>query len=266
MTCGTIHEDKIFKGFASGIHNLVVYVGSATGRDGIHGASMASDSFSSAQSGERSTVQVGDPFAEKLLLEATLEVLERGLVVGLQDMGAAGLTSSSFEMADRAGNGLYLNLDHVPARAQAMSAYELLLSESQERMLMCVEPAKWEALQECLKRWQLPFAIIGLVTESGRMHIVKNGVLEVDVPVAPLADQAPRYERPYEYLEKTFAEDKAFRTKLADIPLPDLLQKALHDTGAKTEIYRQYDHECQWSDRRRRQWRVFDISRTQQRR
>ncbi|RYZ49034.1 MAG: phosphoribosylformylglycinamidine synthase II, partial [Proteobacteria bacterium] len=110
MTCGTIHEDRIFKGFATGVNNLVVYVGSATGRDGIHGASMASDSFSSAQSGERSTVQVGDPFAEKLLLEATLEVLERELVIGLQDMGAAGLTSSSFEMADRAGNGLYLNL------------------------------------------------------------------------------------------------------------------------------------------------------------
>ncbi|RZA25495.1 MAG: phosphoribosylformylglycinamidine synthase subunit PurL, partial [Proteobacteria bacterium] len=242
MTCGTIHEDKIFKGYASGIHNLVVYVGSATGRDGIHGASMASDSFSSAQSGERSTVQVGDPFAEKLLLEATLEVLERGLVVGLQDMGAAGLTSSSFEMADRAGNGLYLNLDYVPARAQAMTAYELLLSESQERMLMCVEPSKWEALQECLKRWQLPFAIIGLVTEGGRMHIVKDGVLEVDVPVGPLAEQAPRYERPYEYLEKNYSDDETFRSTLAEIPFTDLLGKALDDTGFKTTIYKQYDH------------------------
>ncbi len=242
MTCGTIHEDKIFKGYASGIHNLVVYVGSATGRDGIHGASMASDSFSSAQSGERSTVQVGDPFAEKLLLEATLEVLERGLVVGLQDMGAAGLTSSSFEMADRANNGLYLNLDYVPARAQAMTAYELLLSESQERMLMCVEPGKWEALQECLKRWQLPFAIIGLVTEGGRMHIVKNGVLEVDVPVAPLADQAPRYERPYEMPKREYSLDQSFRSQLAEVSMADLLQKALKDTGSKSKIYRQYDH------------------------
>jgi phosphoribosylformylglycinamidine synthase II len=242
MTCGTIHEDKIFKGYASGIHNLVVYVGSATGRDGIHGASMASDSFSSVQSGERSTVQVGDPFAEKLLLEATLEVLERGLVVGLQDMGAAGLTSSSFEMADRAGNGLYLNLDYVPARAQAMTAYELLLSESQERMLMCVEPSKWEALQECLRRWQLPFAVIGLVTEGGRMHIVKDGVLEVDVPVGPLAEQAPRYERPYEYLERNYADDEAFRTALADIPFTDLLLRAIADTGSKATIYKQYDH------------------------
>ncbi len=242
MTVGTIHEDRIFKGYASGVHNLVVYVGSATGRDGIHGASMASDSFSSAQSGERSTVQVGDPFAEKLLLEATLEVLDRGLVVGLQDMGAAGLTSSSFEMADRAGNGLYLNLDHVPARAQHMTAYELLLSESQERMLMCVEPSKWEALQECLKRWQLPFAIIGLVTGTGRMHIVKNGTLEVDVPVAPLADKAPRYQRPFEYPSREYSKDSRFRGLVQKASFSELLTACLHDTGAKTKIYRQYDH------------------------
>ncbi|MFY7928214.1 MAG: phosphoribosylformylglycinamidine synthase subunit PurL, partial [Oligoflexus sp.] len=211
MTVGLIHEDRIFKGFASGQHNLVVYVGSATGRDGIHGASMASDSFSSQASGERSTVQVGDPFAEKLLLEATLEVLDRGLVVGLQDMGAAGLTSSSFEMADRAGNGLYLNLDYVPTRAKNMSAYELLLSESQERMLMCVEPSRWDELQNCLRRWELPFAVIGIVTDTGRMQIVKNNVLEVDVLVAPLADSAPRYERPYVRPEPRFESDKSFR-------------------------------------------------------
>ena len=242
MTCGTIHEDRIFKGFATGVNNLVVYVGSATGRDGIHGASMASDSFSSAQSGERSTVQVGDPFAEKLLLEATLEVLERELVIGLQDMGAAGLTSSSFEMADRAGNGLYLNLDYVPARAQHMSAYELLLSESQERMLMCVEPGKWEALQECLKRWQLPFAIIGIVTEGGRMHIVKDGVLEVDVPVAPLAEQAPRYERPFTYPERSYRQDEGFRSSLKSASFAELMTAALVENGDKDKIYRQYDH------------------------
>lgn len=242
MTCGTIHEDRIFKGFATGVDNLVVYVGSATGRDGIHGASMASDSFSSAQVGERSTVQVGDPFAEKLLLEATLEVLERDLVIGLQDMGAAGLTSSSFEMADRAGNGLYLNLDYVPARAQHMTAYELLLSESQERMLMCVEPQKWEALQECLKRWQLPFAIIGLVTDGGRMHIVKAGVLEVDVPVAPLAEQAPRYERPFTMPSRAYEKDESFRSAIKDASFSELLSSMLLDNGLKDRIYRQYDH------------------------
>lgn len=242
MTVGLIHEDRIFKGFASGQHNLVVYVGSATGRDGIHGASMASDSFSSQQSGERSTVQVGDPFAEKLLLEATLEVVERGLVVGLQDMGAAGLTSSSFEMADRAGNGLYLNLDYVPTRAHNMSAYELLLSESQERMLLCVDPSKWAELQQCLARWELPFAIIGLVTDTGRMQIVKDNILEVDVPVAPLADSAPRYERPYHLPTRSYAEDSAFRQKLEAMPVGEVLSAILAEDGYKQRIYQQYDH------------------------
>ncbi|WP_141736678.1 phosphoribosylformylglycinamidine synthase subunit PurL [Oligoflexus tunisiensis] len=242
MTVGLIHEDRIFKGFASGQHNLVVYVGSATGRDGIHGASMASDSFSSEASGERSTVQVGDPFAEKLVLEATLEVLEKGLVVGLQDMGAAGLTSSSFEMADRAGNGLYMNLDYVPTRAQNMSAYELLLSESQERMLMCVEPAKWPALQDCLKKWELAYAVIGVVTDTGRMQIVKNGVLEVDVPVAPLAESAPRYERPFNPPKRSYSQDTALRQKLAGIKATDLLVKMIEEDGDKDRIYRQYDH------------------------
>ncbi len=242
MTVGLIHEDRIFKGFATGQHNLVVYVGSATGRDGIHGASMASDSFSSQASGERSTVQVGDPFAEKLVMEATLEVLEKGLVIGLQDMGAAGLTSSSFEMADRAGNGLYLNLDYVPTRAKNMTAYELLLSESQERMLMCVEPAQWPALQECLKRWELPFAVIGLVTDSGRMHIVKDGILEVDVPVAPLADSAPRYERPFVKPKRSYSLDADLRKQLASLNATDLLSKILREDGQKERIYRQYDH------------------------
>jgi len=242
MTVGLIHEDRIFKGFASGQHNLVVYVGSATGRDGIHGASMASDSFSSQASGERSTVQVGDPFAEKLVMEATLEVLEKGLVIGLQDMGAAGLTSSAFEMADRAGNGLYMNLDYVPTRAKNMSAYELLLSESQERMLMCVEPQQWPVLQECLKRWELSFAVIGLVTDTGRMQIVKDSILEVDVPVAPLAESAPRYERPYTLPKRTFAVDTLLRKTLAGMKATDLLTQILQEDGNKERIYRQYDH------------------------
>lgn len=242
MTVGLIHEDRIFKGYASGNHNLVVYVGSATGRDGIHGASMASDSFSSQQSGERSTVQVGDPFAEKLLLEATLEVVERRLVVGLQDMGAAGLTSSSFEMADRAGNGLYLNLDYVPTRAHNMSAYELLLSESQERMLLCVEPAKWPELQQCLSRWELPFAVIGIVTDTGRMQIAKDNILEVDVPVAPLADSAPRYERPYQLPTRSYGEDPILRQKLGSLTPQEVLAALLAEDGFKERIYRQYDH------------------------
>ncbi|MCX6129351.1 MAG: phosphoribosylformylglycinamidine synthase subunit PurL [Proteobacteria bacterium] len=242
MTVGLIHEDRIFKGFASGQHNLVVYVGSATGRDGIHGASMASDSFSSQQSGERSTVQVGDPFAEKLVMEATLEVLEKGLVIGLQDMGAAGLTSSAFEMADRAGNGLYMNLDYVPTRTKNLSAYELLLSESQERMLLCVEPKQWPALQECLNRWELAFAVIGIVTDTGRMQISKNGILEVDLEVGPLAEQAPRYDRPYERPARQYSVDQKLRQFLADKQPVDILGSLLLEDGFKDRIYRQYDH------------------------
>src|SRR5690606_38179454 len=193
MTIGLVHEDKIFQGYASGTGNLVVYVGSATGRDGIHGATMASDSFATSENSERSTVQVGDPFTEKLLLEATLEVLEKGLVVGLQDMGAAGLTSSSFEMAGRAGNGLYMDLDRIPVRTSAMTAYELLLSESQERMLMVIEPKNWEPLKVVLDRWQLASAVIGVVTDTGRVQISREGILEVDLPVGPITDDAPKY-------------------------------------------------------------------------
>lgn len=196
MTVGTIHEDRIFKGYASGQGNLVVYVGSATGRDGIHGATMASDSFATSDASERSTVQVGDPFMEKLLLEATLEVLEKGLVVGLQDMGAAGLTSSAFEMAGRAGNGLLMDLGRVPVRTTKMTAYELLLSESQERMLMVVTPGNWPVLKQVLDRWQLESAVIGQVTGTGRVQIVFDGKVEADVPVLPITDDAPRYDRP----------------------------------------------------------------------
>lgn len=244
MTVGVIHEDKIFKGYASGTGNLVVYLGSATGRDGIHGATMASDSFASSESSERSTVQVGDPFTEKLLLEATLEVLEKGLVVGLQDMGAAGLTSSSFEMAGRAGNGLYLELDRVPMRAQAMTAYELLLSESQERMLMVVEPGKLAELEKTLDKWQLAHGVIGSVTDSGRVQISYQGVLEVDMPVAPLTDNAPKYDRPRQPKARGTSATE-LNEKIASLViesgLKTTLAKVLGDTGEKSRIFEQYD-------------------------
>ena len=245
MTVGVIHEDRIFKGYASGQGNLVVYLGSATGRDGIHGASMASGSFATSESNERSTVQVGDPFTEKLLLEATLDVLEKGLVVGLQDMGAAGLTSSSFEMAGRAGNGLYMDLDHVPVRTTAMSAYELLLSESQERMLMVIEPHRWNELKAVLDKWQLACTIIGVVTNTGRVQIHHKGSLEVDVPVAPMTDAAPKYERPMLPREKLDQNSDAFNKKVLEAVTqrgPEaLLLAALRDTGDKEAVYRQYD-------------------------
>lgn len=245
MTVGLIRDDKIFKGFATGIGNLVVYLGSATGRDGIHGATMASDSFASQDSSERSTVQVGDPFAEKLLLEATLEVLDKDLVVGIQDMGAAGLTSSSFEMAGRAGNGVYIDLDRVPLRAKKMTAYEIMLSESQERMLMVIEPGKWPALCDVLERWGLAYAVIGSVTDTGRVQVSYQGVMEIDVPVAPLTDDAPVYERPIAERAtrpaKSHALDDLQKALQTPATAKSLFLKMLEDTGSAEPIYRQYD-------------------------
>lgn len=246
MTVGVIHEDRIFKGFASGIGNYVVYLGSATGRDGIHGATMASDSFSSESSEERSTVQVGDPFTEKLLLESTLELLKQNLVVGLQDMGAAGLTSSSFEMADRARTGLYIDLDKVPVRTDHMSAYELLLSESQERMLLVVEPSKWKEVAALLEKWQLSYGIIGQVTDSSRVQISYKGKLEVDVPVDPIAENAPKYDRPRSQRKKTPTGEephKRVRQHIAKVGIVETLKKLVSDTGSKKKVYDQYD--CQ---------------------
>jgi phosphoribosylformylglycinamidine synthase len=243
MSVGLIREDKIFKGFASGVGNLVVYVGSATGRDGIHGATMASDSFASAETESKTTVQVGDPFAEKLLLEATLEVLDKGLVIGLQDMGAAGLTSSSIEMASRAETGLIMNLDLVPMRAKMMTAYELMLSESQERMLMVVTPENLPALNEVLDKWQLAHAVVGMVSNTGRIQIVYKNILEADMPVNFLADNAPKYERPMR--PRTITEHNTAQKilkKLNDVDTEKLLGELLSQHGFIHDIYNQYDH------------------------
>jgi phosphoribosylformylglycinamidine synthase len=237
MAVGVIDEHKVFRGFASGTGNLVVYVGSATGRDGIHGATMASDSFAAVETGERSTIQVGDPFMEKLLLEATLEVLEKGLVVGLQDMGAAGLTSSSFEMAGRAGQGLIMDLDLVPMRAARMTAYELLLSESQERMLMVIEPKNWNALKQVLDKWLLESAVIGVVTDSGRVQILREGVLEADVPVGAVTDNAPVYDRPRK--KRDLAPLVA--QKSPECSVQTGLEAVLKHQGAVTSIVERYD-------------------------
>jgi phosphoribosylformylglycinamidine synthase II len=248
MTVGVIDKNKIFKGFATGLGNLVVYVGSATGRDGIHGATMASDSFDSSRNEERGTIQVGDPFTEKLLIEATLEVLEKGLVVGLQDMGAAGLTSASVEMAERAGNGLWINLDEVPARAQNLTAYEMLLSESQERMLMVIEPSRWDELKVVLDRWELHSAIIGEVTDTGRFQCCHQGRIEVDIPVLPLTQKAPRYERPLKERVETNLVQNWTETLQDAIEKKygknseDLLKAVLNEVGDKSLVYQQYDH------------------------
>src|SRR5271166_3842369 len=196
MTVGIARKDRIFLSAAAGIGNPVVYVGSKTGRDGIHGATMASTEFSADSEDKRPTVQVGDPFTEKLLIEACLELMAKGCVIAIQDMGAAGLTSSSVEMAGKGGVGIELDLDAVPQREAGMTAYEMMLSESQERMLMVLRPDREDVARAVFEKWELDFAVIGQVTDTGRIVVRHRGVVEADIPLAPLADQAPLYHRP----------------------------------------------------------------------
>ncbi|MCI4398629.1 MAG: phosphoribosylformylglycinamidine synthase subunit PurL [Acidobacteria bacterium] len=196
FTLGLLRADKIFRGYASGVGNPVFYVGSKTGRDGIHGATMASAEFSDETEQKRPTVQVGDPFTEKLLLEACLELMEHDAIVGIQDMGAAGLTSSSFEMAGRAGSGIRIELDKVPMRETGMTPYEVLLSESQERMLIVAKAGAEESVKRVFTKWRLDAVVIGEVTDTGRAEIYWRGEKVVDMPVAPVSDQAPVYDRP----------------------------------------------------------------------
>ncbi len=193
---GIVKKDQIFFGKASGIGNPVLYVGAKTGRDGIHGATMASAEFDEEALEKRPTVQVGDPFLEKLLLEACLEAMRSGAIEGIQDMGAAGLTSSSVEMASRAGTGLELDLTLVPQRETGMTAYEMLLSESQERMLIVAKKGREKEIVEIFSKWDLDAVTIGNVVEGNRLKIYYNGVLEADLPVDKLTDSAPLYNRP----------------------------------------------------------------------
>ncbi len=197
MTVGIAAQDKIFLSAAAGIGNPVVYVGSKTGRDGIHGATMASTEFDASSEEKRPTVQVGDPFTEKLLIEACLELMQTDAIVAIQDMGAAGLTSSSVETAGKGGVGIELNLDDVPQRETAMSAYEMMLSESQERMLLVLKPERSEMARQIIEKWDLDYAVIGHITDTGRIVVTHKGVVEADIPLAPLSDAAPLYHRPY---------------------------------------------------------------------
>ena len=198
MTVGVAEKHRIFYSAARGEGNPVVYVGSKTGRDGIHGATMASAEFDDASQEKRPTVQVGDPFTEKLLLEACLELMAGDAVIAIQDMGAAGLTSSSVEMAAKGGGGFELDLDHVPQREEGMTAYEMMLSESQERMLMVLQPGKEDEARAIFDKWGVDFAVIGVTTRSGRLVIRHKGETVADMPVKPLANDAPDYDRPYE--------------------------------------------------------------------
>jgi phosphoribosylformylglycinamidine synthase len=196
MTVGIAPADRIFLSAAAGVGNPVVYVGSRTGRDGIHGATMASTEFGADSESKRPTVQVGDPFTEKLLIEACLELMATDAIIAIQDMGAAGLTSSSVEMAGKGGVGILLDLDNLPQREAEMTAYEMMLSESQERMLMVLRPDRQEMARAIFEKWELDFAVIGHLTDTGHIVIKHKGVVEADIPLDPLAEQAPLYHRP----------------------------------------------------------------------
>jgi phosphoribosylformylglycinamidine synthase len=196
MTVGIARTDRIFLSAAAGVGNPVIYVGSRTGRDGIHGATMASAEFGQDSEEKRPTVQVGDPFTEKLLIEACLELMATDAIIAIQDMGAAGLTSSSVEMAGKGGVGIELDLDAVPQRESGMSAYEMMLSESQERMLIIIRPDRQDMARAIFDKWELDFAVIGHLTDSGRIVVRHKGAVEADIALAPLAEQAPLYHRP----------------------------------------------------------------------
>lgn len=246
MTVGVAETDKIFYSAASGVGNSIVYVGSKTGRDGIHGATMASADFGDDADAKRPTVQVGDPFTEKLLIEACLELMASDAIVAIQDMGAAGLTSSSVEMASKGGVGIELDMNAVPQRETGMTPYEMMLSESQERMLMVLKPGREDFAEAIFKKWELDFAVIGTVTDTGRMVLKHNGETVCDIPLGPLADDAPKYDRPAMSPEdyKVWAQVKP----LGDIPestdiAADLLKlMASPDIASRRWIWEQYDH------------------------
>ncbi|TPG46356.1 phosphoribosylformylglycinamidine synthase subunit PurL [Roseomonas nepalensis] len=241
MTVGIARQDRIFLSAAAGIGNPVVYVGSKTGRDGIHGATMASAEFSEDAEEKRPTVQIGDPFAEKLLIEACLELMETDAIVAIQDMGAAGLTSSSVEMAGKGGVGIELVMDNVPQRETGMSTYEMMLSESQERMLMVLRPGEEHVAEAIFRKWELDFAVIGHITDTGRITLRHHGILEADIPLAPLESEAPLYRRPTAETPKQPLLDPA---SVPDpVGLPGALRTLLAspDLCSRRWIWDQYD-------------------------
>ena len=242
MCVGLAKTDKIFYSAAKGVGLPVVYVGSKTGRDGIHGATMASAEFDDKSEEKRPTVQVGDPFTEKLLIEACLELMATDSIIAIQDMGAAGLTSSTAEMADKGGVGIELNLDLVPQREPGMTAYEMMLSESQERMLMILKPEREADAKAVFTKWGLDFAVIGTTTDTGRMIITHKGNVEADLPVPVLANSAPMYERPW-------VEPKKPAKILPEwVPAPNSVLGTLKDLmggphlSSRRWIWEQYDH------------------------
>uniref|UniRef100_UPI0025F0EBAA phosphoribosylformylglycinamidine synthase subunit PurL n=1 Tax=uncultured Sphingomonas sp. TaxID=158754 RepID=UPI0025F0EBAA len=240
MTVGIADTDKIFYSAASGVGNPIVYVGSKTGRDGIHGATMASADFGEDSEEKRPTVQVGDPFTEKLLIEACLELMASDAIVAIQDMGAAGLTSSSVEMASKGGVGIELIMDDVPQRETGMTPYEMMLSESQERMLMVLKPGREDFAEAIFRKWELDFAVIGHVTDTGRMVLKWKGDVVCDIPLAPLADDAPLYDRPHVPTPK---QPELQNVPECTDPAADLVKlMGSPDIASRRWIWEQYDH------------------------
>ena len=243
---GMTTKDKLFLGRAEGVGNTVFYVGAKTGRDGIHGATMASSEFGEGSEEKRPTVQVGDPFMEKILLESCLEAMATGAVVGIQDMGAAGLTCATSETAGRAGTGIEFDVSKVPQRETGMTAYEVMLSESQERMLLVAKKGREDEIRAVFEKWDLHAEAVGVVTGDGRVKVYKDGKLEADIPASALTDEAPLYDRPW-VDPKNPAEDR----DLSDLAVPTDLSKAFltvlgsPNIASKKWVYRQYDSTVQ---------------------
>jgi phosphoribosylformylglycinamidine synthase II len=241
MTVGVARKDKIFYSAAAGAGNPVVYVGAKTGRDGIHGATMASAEFDDNSEEKRPTVQVGDPFVEKLLIEACLELMATDAIVAIQDMGAAGLTSSSVEMAGKGGLGIDLDLDAVPARETGMTSYEMMLSESQERMLIILKPDRIKVAEKIFAKYELDCATIGHLTKTGRLVVRKNGKVDADMPIAPMVQASPEYSRPWKPTKKRKPIDaKKLPKRDAAKALVQLM--GCPDLASRRWIWEQYDH------------------------
>jgi phosphoribosylformylglycinamidine synthase II len=242
MAVGLAEADKIFYAAASGVGMPIVYLGSKTGRDGIHGASMASAEFDEDSEGKRPTVQVGDPFAEKLLLEACLEIMEKGCVIAIQDMGAAGLTCSAVEMGAKGDLGVTLDLEKVPCRETSMTPYEMMLSESQERMLMVLKPEKEAEAEAIFRKWGLDFAVVGHTTSDMRFIVRYHGTVMADLPIKELGDEAPLYQRPFVETQKLPVLSP--NDVKPPLPLDEVLLTLIGspDLGSKRWVYEQYDH------------------------
>lgn len=241
---GILNKDKIYKGKTSGIGNRVIYLGSKTGRDGIHGATMASEEFSEATEEKRPTVQVGDPFTKKLLLEACLEMMEKDLIEGIQDMGAAGLTCSTFEMASRGNTGIEVNLDEVPRREEGMTPYELMLSESQERMLLVATEKNAPEILKIAKKWDLDACDIGKVKEGDHAVIKSGGEAVCDIKASFITDDAPIYDRPSKPAKGRVRQNPSYESVPKNKDIGNSLLKMLKDPNfsSKAWIYSQYDH------------------------